>query len=140
MNRLILASAICLISGSALATTTTFNCELEKYTKQLVTFKMSNLGKPSMTFTNADADDDYSSVFTMKSKNKTIVRLVDTLNGQGGDLLVKKDRISFFGDSAGIDFEYLDLFKTSGYQKGFVRIDFNFSHDKDYSKINCKLK
>ena len=140
MNRLILATAYCLISGSAFATTTTFNCELEKYPKQIVTFKMKDLGKPSMTFLNADADDDYSPVFTTKSKNETIVRLVDTLNGQGGDLRVGKDRISFFGDSAGIDFAYLDLFKSSGYQKGFVRIDFNFSNDKDYSKINCKLK
>jgi hypothetical protein len=89
---------------------------------------------------NFVSNGDYTEVFRTKSKNATIKRLVDTLNGQGGDLRIQSDRISFFGDSAGIDFAYLDLFKASGYTKGFVRIDFDFNTEKDYSKINCVLK
>lgn len=124
-------------AASSIAAVTTLNCELEKYPKQIVTFKMENLGKKNMTFLS---NEETGEVFTTKSKNETISRLVDTLNGQGGDLRIGNDRISFFGDSAGIDFAYFDLYKASGYTKGFVRIDFNFSHDKDYSKLNCKLK
>lgn len=126
-------------SGFA-AKVTTLNCELEKYPRQTITFRMENLGAADMDFVLIDADDDYSGVFSTKSKNATIIQLVDTLNGQGGDLRVGTDRISFFGDSAGIDFAYLDLFKSSGYTKGFVRMEFNFGEDKDYSKLSCTKK
>lgn len=124
-------------AASSIAAVTTLNCELEKYPKQIVTFQMENLGKKGMTFVS---NEDTYEVFKTKSKNKTIKRLVDTLNGQGGDLRISSDRISFFGDSAGIDFAYLDLFRASGYTKGFVRIDFDFNTEKDYSKLNCTLK
>lgn len=132
--------AAALTSFSALANVSTFTCKLEKFPRASFTFKMEDLGKPEMTFLNADPDDDYSAVFTTKSRNYNIITLVDTLNGQGGDLRVRADRISFFGDSAGIDFAYLDLFKNSGYKNGYVRMEFDDGNDKQYSKVNCSIK
>lgn len=63
-----------------------------------------------------------------------------TINGQGGDMRVVSDRISFFGNSAGVDFVYFDLFEASGYTKGFARMEFNFGEEKSYSKVNCTKK
>lgn len=140
MKRLSLFAVAVLCSFSALASVSTFTCKLEKYPRASFTFKMENLGKPGMTFLNADPDDDYSAVFTTRSRNQDIIALVDTLNGQGGDLRIGNDRISFFGDAAGIDFAYLDLFKNSGYKNGFVRMEFNFGNDKQYSKVRCSIK
>ena len=98
---------------------------------------MEKLGKPSMNFLKAD--EEYTEVFTTKSRNKTIKRLVDTLNAQGGDLRVKNDRIHFLGDSAGIDFADLELYKKTGYKTGFARIDFDFHNELNFSKFSCKL-
>lgn len=118
----------------------TLNCKLEKFPNQVISFKMQNLGTEDMTYLNEDPEDDSSAVFTTTSKDKTVTRLVDTLNGQGGDLRIETDRIEFFGDSAGIDFAYLNLFKTTKYTKGFVRIEFEDGRIRDYSKISCEIK
>lgn len=140
MNKFALSLIALMVATPSFAKVTTLNCEMEKYPKQIITFKMKDLGSASMTFLNADPDDDYSAVFTTTSEDETVIRIVDTLNGQGGDLRIGDDRISFFGDSAGIDFVYLDLFKNSGFKKGFVRTDMNFGEEKDYTKISCNLK
>lgn len=140
MKKLALVALISLCSFSVFAKVSTFTCKLEKFPRSTITFRMENLGAPGMTFLNQDPDDDYSAVFTTKSRNQDIIALVDTLNGQGGDLRIGEDRISFFGDAAGIDFAYLDLFKNSGYKKGFVRMEFDFGTDKQYSKVSCSIK
>lgn len=141
MKSTIMIVVLSLFSMSTFAASvTTFICQLEAYPKQLITFKMQDLGSSSMTFLNVDPNDSYSEVFTTKSSHETIKRLVSTLNGQGGDLRVGADRISFFGDDAGIEFAYLDLFKNTGYRSGFVRMEFNFGEDKQYSKLNCILR
>ena len=57
---------ILLSSFSAFAAVKTFRCTLDKYPAQSFTFKMENLGQAKMTFLNADADDDYSTVFTTR--------------------------------------------------------------------------
>lgn len=134
-----LAFSLCLLTASAFAADmTTFDCEMQKFPKHMFSFKMENMGKRSMTFVSADNSDGFSEVFTTKSKNETVKRFVDTLNGQGGDLRVQKDRIEFFGDSAGIDFAWLNLYKKTDYKTGFARIEFDFSNEKDYSKVTCK--
>ena len=130
LSILILVSAQAVLAGK----TTTFNCEMAKYPKQIITFKMTGLNTPQVDFVQIA---DYT-VFTTKSKDQNVVTTVDTLNGQGGDLRTPADRIEFFGDNAGVDFVYLDLFKKSGYTKGYVRMD--FSGEKDYTTISCRLK
>lgn len=140
MNKLFQFVIASLLTVPAFAAVTTFNCELEKYPKQIVTFRIAELGTPKMQYVSIDPNDEYSGVFATRSKNETIVRLVDTLNGQGGDLRFDNQRLSFFGDSAGIDFAYLDLFRNTGYRNGFVRINFNFGNDQDYSRVRCNLK
>ena len=135
------ALTILLFSFAALSgTVTTFTCELEKIPGQKVSFRLENLGKENVSVLSLDQNDEYSGIFSTKSKNATIQTLVDTINGQGGDMRVGSDRISFFGDSAGVDFAYFDLFKSSGYTKGFVRMEFNFGEEKSYSKVNCIKK
>lgn len=140
MRTLALATLALSFSAAAFSATTSFNCELEKYPKEVFTFKMKDLGKKTMTFLTADPNEAYSDVFTTKSKNDMIERMVSTLNAQGGDLRVGEDRIRFFGDGDGIDFVDLVLFKDSGYKIGFARLNFNFGEDKDYSKVTCKIK
>ena len=140
MKKLAFVAFAALCSFSVMAKVSTFTCKLEKFPRASITFKMENLGKPGMTFLNQVPDDDYSPVFTTKSRNETIVRLVSTLNGQGGDLRIGNDRIRFFGDDSGIEFAYFDLFKNSGYKNGFVRMEFDFGTDKQYSKVRCSIK
>ncbi|HXH30912.1 MAG TPA: hypothetical protein VNJ01_08880 [Bacteriovoracaceae bacterium] len=138
MRNFIFTGLAALFSFSVFAADiTTFSCEMTKYPKQKFSFKMKNLGKPSMGFLNSNPRDGYSDVFTTTSKNETVLRTVGTLNGQGGDLRVLADRIQFFGDSAGVDFVYLELFKNSGFKAGFARLDFNFSEDKKFSPVFC---
>ncbi len=137
----IFALSVLLSSFAAFsATVTTFTCELEKIPGQKVSFRIENLGKSNMSVLSLDQNDDYSGIFSTKSKHVTIQNLVDTINGQGGDMRVGSDRISFFGDNAGVDFAYFDLFKSSGYTQGFVRMEFNFGEEKSYSKVNCTKK
>ncbi|MES2856758.1 MAG: hypothetical protein V4692_12880 [Bdellovibrionota bacterium] len=142
MNKLILILAtIFAIPAFAeeASTVSSFECEAEKTPGIVFKFKMSNLGKEDMDFLNADPEDDYSAVFTTDSDEIQTNSIVNTLNGQGGDLRTSEDRIVFFGDSAGIDFAYLNLFKDSGYTKGYVRTEFNFGEEKDYSKVSCTV-
>lgn len=137
----ILALTVLLSSFAAISgTVTTFTCELEKFPGQKMSFRIEDLGKPNMSVLSLDRNDDYSGIFSTRSKDATIQQLVDTINGQGGDMRVGSDRISFFGDSAGVDFVYFDLFKASGYAKGFARMEFNFGEEKSYSKVNCTKK
>ncbi len=137
MSLLTLIPAFVLAASASFASNiTNFNCALEKYPKDNFVFQMKNLGQKNMTFVNKD-NEEYGSVFTTRSKNETVKRLVDTLNGQGGDLRNYADRIEFFGDSAGIDFANLVLYKNTKYTRGYVRIDFDFNNDKQYSKVLC---
>lgn len=140
MNKMFLIALTFLMTLPAFAAVTTFTCELEKVPKQFITFKMTDVGTAKMNYLNSDPNDDYSPVFLTRSNNDKVIRLVDTLNGQGGDLRFDNTRLSFFGDSAGIDFAYLVLFRNTGFRNGFVRIEFDNGEDKDYSKINCVLR
>ena len=140
MKQFIAASILMSSFATFAASVTTFSCELDKFPGQKVSFRIENLGSTSMSVLSIDSEDDYSGIFSTKSKNSDVIQMVDTINGQGGDMRVGSDRISFFGDSAGVDFVYFDLFKSSGYSKGFARMEFNFGEDKSYSKVSCTKK
>lgn len=140
MKAFIFASLLLTSFHSFAGKVTNFECRLDSNPKDVITFRIENLGQKDMTVLSLDADDDYSGIFATKSKNAKISQLVDTINGQGGDMRIGSDRISFFGDSAGIDFAYFDLYKDSGYTRGFVRMEFDFGNDKSYSKVSCTKK
>jgi len=141
MKFLALATVLLSMSVAHAAKITTFTCTLKKIPGQTFTFKIEGLNSNGMTSVAIDADDEYAGMFATKSKNEDLIAIVETLNGQGiADPEVKADRISFFGDQAGIDFVYFDLFKNSGYKKGFIRTEFNFGEAKDYSEVTCRLK
>ncbi|MEK6556167.1 MAG: hypothetical protein AABZ31_13055, partial [Bdellovibrionota bacterium] len=118
MKSLILAIVLLSFNSAFANKITTFTCELEKYPKQKIVFKMQDVDTPDMTFVHADEEDDYSPIFSSTSKNEIIQQMIRALNEQGGDFRTASDRIGFFGDSAGIDFVYLDLYKNSNYTKG----------------------
>jgi hypothetical protein len=141
MKFIAMAAVLFSMNAALAAKITTFTCSLKKIPGETFTFKIEGLNTNDMTSVAIDPEDDYAGMFTTKSKNEDIIAIVDTLNGQGiADPEVKTDRISFFGDQAGIDFVYFDLFKNSGYKKGFIRTEFNFGEAKDYSEVTCKLK
>lgn len=133
-----IALSIGLISSIANASVTTFTCTLTKHPKDAFTFKMKNLGTSKVTFLMTE-DSEWGVVFVTKAKKGVVNHLVETLNGQGGDLRNYKDKIEFFGDSAGIDFAYLGLYKNSGYTKGYASMEFNFGEERRYSEVHCKL-
>lgn len=122
---------------SAFAEVTEVTCELRKIPGQKFSFRMQNLGQQGMKFLNSDPSDGYSDVFQTRSRNVTVKTLVSCLNGQGGDLRIGDDRIVFFGDSAGVDLAYLNLFKSSDFKAGYVRTEFDFGNDQDYSEVSC---
>ncbi len=138
MKKFNFVALLSLLSFSALAAdVTTFTCEMTQFPKQKFAFKIKNLGKPSMELLNVNGADDYSDVFVTNSRNDYVRRTVDTLNGQGGDLRDLGDRLYFFGDAVGIDFVYFELFKNSGYTRGFVRVQFDVK--RGYSPAFCVL-
>ncbi len=140
MKALIFLSVLFSTTVSFASIVTTLTCELEKYPNQKITFKMKDLGHAKATYLNIDPNDDYSPIFLSDSKNEDIQQIIRALNEQGGDLTVAEDRIAFFGDSAGIDFVDLVLYKNSNFTRGFVRTDFEFSTVKGYSKLACQLE
>lgn len=137
----IIISTLVLAAFSASAATTSFNCSLKRIPGEVFTFKLNNVNSNRITAVAIDSNDEYAGAFSTKSKNDTVVTMVETLNGQGiADPRMQADRISFFGDSAGVDFVYFDLFKNSRYRKGFVRMEFNFGEEKQYSEVTCTIR
>lgn len=139
MKSSLIALVVLFYSSSYAAQTSQLSCQMAKYPDQVIQFKMVGLGTPDIDFLRADENDDYSAVFTTESEDLDVIAMVDSLNGQGGDLRVSNDKILFFGDSAGIDFVYLVLYKNSRYTKGYVRWDLDFGNVKGYSKLSCTL-
>lgn len=141
MKTFALIAALSFASLANAGQTTTFTCSLKKIPGQTFTFKLKNITTNNISSVPLNAEDEYEGVFKTRSRNQDIVAMVDTLNGQGFmDPEMKTDRISFFGDSAGVNFVYFDLFKSSRYRKGFVRLEFNFGEDKQYSEVTCALR
>ncbi len=140
MKVLLATLAILAANPTHASRASSFRCELTKYPGQVITFGIKNLGARNAEFALLDSRDEYSGVFASTSDDEQIITLVDTLNGQGGDMRVLSDRIRFFGDNAGINFAYFELFKDSGYTRGFARMEFNFGEDKDYSPVTCRVR
>lgn len=136
---MILATSLCTVPAFA-QDTTVFTCQLETIPGETFQFKVNDLGTDSPQFDYMVSNDDGDLVFVTESKNQDLNHIVDTLNGQGGDMRVSDDRIEFFGDSAGIDFVYLDLYKNTAYKRGFLRTDFDFNTEQSYSKVSCRTK
>jgi hypothetical protein len=137
MNKTILI-LLTLFSASAFAESkvTTFNCQMDSKPGETFTFKMTGVGTSDADIVLTNPEDDYSGAVTTESKTDELDILVRTLNGQGSpELRELADRFEFFGDDDGIDMVWLNLFKDSGYTKGFVRME--YAGEQDYSKVSC---
>ncbi len=127
------------IATPALSSTlSTFQCELAAAPGEKFTFNLSGVGTDDADIVLLDPEDDYSGAVTTESTNIELESLVATLNGQGSpELREQEDRFEFFGDSAGIDLVWLNLFKNSGYTKGYVRTE--YSGEGGYSLVSCTI-
>jgi hypothetical protein len=125
-------------TAQAPAAAITASCELKSIPGESLSFKISSLNSSEMELVPVSGEP-YSDVVTTASTNDVIKRIVQTLNGQGGDLRNQADRIELFGDGDGIDLVWLDLFKDSGLTKGFIRNSFDDGGDKSYSEVSCTL-
>lgn len=142
MNKKILLTFL-LLSQFSLASNrknSFFTCTLDLAPRSTFTFSVSELGTSNMTMLLDEQEQ--GPVFT-KSKSEIISRLVDTLNGQGGDIRVNEKGILLFGDNAGCDIARLQLYKESGFTRGWVRTEHSCSGPNDkgyYSKVSCELE
>jgi hypothetical protein len=133
----VVCAALLLLAMPALADRTNFSCELKSIGESF-SFKIDDLGSKDASLVHSDPNDEYSAIFSSKSKDSTIKALIGSLDGQGGDLRIQPDGIALIGDGDGIDMATVGLYKDSGFKKGFVRWD--FSGETGYSLISCDLQ
>lgn len=121
-----------------------FTCSLDNDSKNNFSFQLENIGTDKVAFVVSNENDEYSSPFkTSAPKNSLIAKyeIVDTLNGQGGDVRNQSKGLFFFGDAVGCSFVDFMLYKDSGYKKGYLKAYFHCSDERPiYSLVSCKIK
>jgi hypothetical protein len=140
MKKITLILSFLLATSAMASNVSTITCNVKDgNTDVKVEFLIQDLGSKNAELISHPSlsEDDYGAILISPAEVDGHFSLPTTLNDQGGDLRVGKDRIRLFGDGDGYTFVDLVLFKDSGYTKGYVRV--SGYADQSYQNITCSV-
>jgi len=87
------------------------------------------------SYTGEETDDEDFRPVTVTPKNE----LLDAFN-ENSSVSIHDGRFTLFGDSAGVILVTLELYETTGYENGFLRVeDRGEGSSNSFSHVSCKV-